>query len=731
MVNRSLLIRLCSAAALVVLGTTALLQVSGAAPAAGATGGAAPATTAGSSDPLYAWGDNFYGSLGDGTSTGPEQCGGASCSTTPVQVSLPSGVTPTAIAGGSSAAYAIGSDGKLYAWGDNASGELGDGNQTNSSTPVVVSLPSGVTPTAIAAGFYNGYAIGSDGRLYAWGDNSDGQLGDGGVSPNTCTRYPPCSTTPLRVQLPSGVTPTAIDGGSYNAFAIGSDGKLYAWGDNTFGSLGDGTTTTRATPVVVSLPSGVTPKAIAGGETAYAIGSDGNLYAWGNNGEGQLADGTSTGPQLCQDTVPPTPCSTIPVKVPLPSGVAPKAIAGDATAFATGTDGKLYAWGLNLLGELGDGSTTGPDTCFNGNSCSTAPVQVSLPSGVTPTAIGDGSVDGYAIGSDGNLYAWGDNASGELGDGTMTGSSTPVVVSFPVGSTPEVLSTEPYSESAYAIGTSQSPTAPVITSSICPATAYEGSPYTCAVTATGFPTPSLSAPGAPSGLSFTDHGNGTGTLSGDPTQTGSFPVTITASNGVGVPATQAFTLTVDPSTLPVITTDPLSQSVYAGETATFTAAATGTPTLTVQWQISVDKGTTWITVAGLTSPTFSGMPTLFLNGWEFRAVFTNGAGSATSAAATLTVLPDIAPVVTTQPISQSVPVGGTATFTAAATGTPTPTVQWQISVDRGSTWITVAGLTSPTFSGMPTLFLNGWEFRAVFTNGGGTAMTNAATLTVT
>jgi alpha-tubulin suppressor-like RCC1 family protein len=603
--------------ALMALGTTALSPFTSAASAAGSNGGAAPATTASGSDPLYAWGYNYYGELGDGTNSGPQKCGGVSpCSTTPVQVSLPSGVTATAIAGGSSAAYAIGSNGKVYAWGDNDFGELGDGTVTASSTPVVVSLPSGVTPTAIAAGFFNGYAIGSDGNLYAWGDNTFNQLGDGDISPDTCTRAPFCSTTPVRVLLPSGVTPTAIDGSGNTAFAIGSDGKLYAWGDNTYGTLGDGATTYRssATPVVVPLPSGVTPKAIAGGLAAYAIGSDGNLYAWGDNSYGQLGDGTSTGPQMCP-TEPATPCSTIPVEVSLPSGVTPTAIAaGSISGYAIGSDKNIYAWGD------GYGST---------------PVVVSLPSGVTPTAIGGGAFDGYAIGSDKNIYAWGDGAYGELGNGTTTGSATQVVVSFPPGSTPEILSTEPESISAYAIGTNPSPTAPVITST-CPTTVYQGSPYTCPVTATGFPTPSLSASGAPSGISFTDNGNGTGSLSGPPTESGSFPVTITASNGVGVPATQAFTLMVNPSTAPVITTDPLNQRVYSGATATFTAAASGTPTPTVVWQVSVNGGATWIDTA-VTTTTISGMPNAFENGWEFRAVFTNGGGSATTNAVTLTV----------------------------------------------------------------------------------------------
>jgi hypothetical protein len=87
-------------------------------------------------------------------------------------------------------------------------------------------------------------------------------------------------------------------------------------------------------------------------------------------------------------------------------------------------------------------------------------------------------------------------------------------------------------------------------------------------------------------------------------------------------------------------------------------------------------------------------------------------------------------VITTQPVSQSVSLGDTATFTAAARGYPAPTVEWQVSVDGGSSWIEVTGLNTPTISGVPTLFLNGWQFRAEFINAGGFAITRAVTLTV-
>ena len=155
---------------------------------------------------------------------------------------------------------------------------------TNSDTPVVVSLPSGVTPKAIAGGGGVGYAIGSDGILYAWGYNIYGQLGDGSTTN---------SDTPVPVALPSGVTAKAVTGGGGFAHAIGSDGKLYGWGlDNTANQVGDGSDTNQVSPVVITLAAGVTPTAVSDNlHTGYAIGSDGNIYAWGYGLAGELGDG--------------------------------------------------------------------------------------------------------------------------------------------------------------------------------------------------------------------------------------------------------------------------------------------------------------------------------------------------------------------------------------------------------------------------------------------------------
>ena len=346
------------------------------------------------------WGYGLDGEVGNGTTTLAQ--------TTPVNVSLPAGVTAQAIAAGLTNGYAIGSNGNLYAWGTGALGELGNGSTTNpETTPVTVSLPNGVTPKAIAAGAATGYAIGSDGNLYAWGYGPAGELGNG-----TTTLI---QSTPVTVWLPAGVTAKAITAGADSAYAIGSNGNLYAWGSGTEGELGNGTTTSiQSTPVTVSLPTGVTPKSIAAarGGTGYAIGSDGNEYAWGVGLVGQLGNGTVPANQLT------------PVPVSLPTGVTPKTIAaGAGTGYAIGSDGNLYAWGYGYDGELGNGTTT---------FIQTTPVTVSLPTGVT--AIAAGAYTGYAIGSDGNLYAWGSGLRGELGNGTTTFiQSTPVTVSLPAG----------------------------------------------------------------------------------------------------------------------------------------------------------------------------------------------------------------------------------------------------------------------------------------------------------
>ena len=190
----------------------------------------ASSARAADTEALYAFGDNTDGALGNGTTTDAY---------VPTVITLPGGVTPTAGAAGGDHSLVIGSNGVLYAWGLGTDGQLGNGTTTSSSTPVQVSLPAGVVPVAVAAGDDHSLALGSNGTLYAWGYNGYGQLGNG-----TKTN----EDTPVTVTFPSGVKATAIAAGTNFSLALGSDGNVYAWGDGNLGALGHGKQKRRRAP---------------------------------------------------------------------------------------------------------------------------------------------------------------------------------------------------------------------------------------------------------------------------------------------------------------------------------------------------------------------------------------------------------------------------------------------------------------------------------------------------
>jgi hypothetical protein len=197
-------------------------------------------------------------------------------------------------------------------------------------------------------------------------------------------------------------------------------------------------------------------------------------------------------------------------------------------------------------------------------------------------------------------------------------------------------------------------------------------------------------------------------------------------NSSGAPIIGAATLFA--ATVPVVTTEPVSQRVDAGTVATFSAAASGLPMPSVQWQASVDNGKTFVDIANATSTTLSFTTVSSESGGQYRAVFTNAAGRAVTAVATLTIGDE--PQVTTQPASQKVDAGAVVTFTAAAAGTPAPSIQWQVSSDEGSTFSPVASDTTDTLSFTTTAADDGNQYRAIFTSSSGSATTDTATLVV-
>jgi len=211
-----------------------------------------------------------------------------------------------------------------------------------------------------------------------------------------------------------------------------------------------------------------------------------------------------------------------------------------------------------------------------------------------------------------------------------------------------------------------------------------------------------------------------------------FRAVFTNSNGSSI--TTAATLTVTPGgpVGPSITQNPSSQTVTAGQPATFKALANGEPTPTVIWQVSTNGGASYNNIGWATSTTLSFTTVSSHNGFLFRAEFTNSAGIATSSSATLTVNSGgpVAPSVTQNPSNRTVAAGQPASFTALANGEPTPTVQWQVSTDGGANFSNIPSATSTTYSFTAAASDNGRRFRAVFTNSAGSAMTTAAILTV-
>lgn len=199
------------------------------------------------------------------------------------------------------------------------------------------------------------------------------------------------------------------------------------------------------------------------------------------------------------------------------------------------------------------------------------------------------------------------------------------------------------------------------------------------------------------------------------------------TNSIGVTTTNEVEIVV--LTAPAITYQPVHTTVADSATCVLSVTATGSPAPSYQWQSSTDGGTGWANISGATASLYSFTADIINSPLYYRVIATNPAGSVTSSAAEVTIV--IAPVITTQPSDLTIGEGATAAFTAAATGTPTPTVQWQASDNGVNTWTDIAGATSATYSFNATLLDTGKWYRALFTNVAGPASTVPAMLSVT
>jgi hypothetical protein len=209
---------------------------------------------------------------------------------------------------------------------------------------------------------------------------------------------------------------------------------------------------------------------------------------------------------------------------------------------------------------------------------------------------------------------------------------------------------------------------------------------------------------------------------------------VVVANSAGTLTSAAVTLTVNPTpAAAAISVQPANQAATAGSAAIFSVSVTGQPAPTLQWQRSTN-GSTWTDIPGANGASYNTGPVaLSQNGELFRVVATNASGSVTSSPATLTVTPAAAaPVITTQPAAQNVVAPATATFSAAASGVPTPAWQWQVSTDGGTTFSNIVGATSATYTTPATSAADdGKRYRVVASNASGTATSAAAPLSVT
>ena len=344
-----------------------------------------------SDNTVRCWGDNAYGELGTDWVL-PRVFN-------PVSVSGLTNVNYVVSGGSYSCALLL--DKTASCWGSNLSGQLGDGTQNDTFTPVpVAGLTNAIAITA-SHGRMDSYghtcALLSDNTVVCWGRNLVGQLGNGAYGAAADSYIPVAVKDPTNTTTLSGVV--AVGAGGWHSCALLNNGTVACWGDNTYGQLGMANTTTlSSTPVVVPNISTATQIAV-GAVSSCALLQNGTVQCWGNNGQGRLGNNSTT------DSYLPVPVSNITNAIAITAG------RGHACALLSG--GAVQCWGDNSSAMLGDGTTTN----------SSIPVSVS---GLTNAiSISAGSVHTCARLTDTSVKCWGNNSFGQVGPGSTTYSATP------------------------------------------------------------------------------------------------------------------------------------------------------------------------------------------------------------------------------------------------------------------------------------------------------------------
>jgi alpha-tubulin suppressor-like RCC1 family protein len=344
---------------------------------------------------MWTFGSNGSGQLGDGST---------SDRASPAQVAS-LGDDNAVVVCGEYFTVVLKSDGRVFAFGWNGHGELGDGSTSTRTSPVQASLPAGAEVTQLHAGHHYVLALRQDGTVLHWGDGTYGQAGDGGTSPQCVIPSAPgarCTPTPHQI-APLGSDNALVSGAGDTCLVLKADGALWAWGYNEFGQLADGTTTDRPTPAQISSVGTDNAFVTGGNYHVLLLKADGALMGWGYNRWGQLGNGNTDNQHS-------------PIAISVPGAPVVQVSAGYHESYATAADGTVYAWGKNDYYSLGDGTTT------NRHS----PVAVSGLQ-ADPAAQLATSHLGYhmlVLQPDGTAVGWGQNDHGQVGDGGTSNVQT-------------------------------------------------------------------------------------------------------------------------------------------------------------------------------------------------------------------------------------------------------------------------------------------------------------------
>lgn len=507
----------------------------------------APVVQADSVNLVTSWGSNLYGQLGNASNTDTNA---------PVPVTSSGalhGLTVEAISAGSYHACVLSTLQLAYCWGNDDEGQLGDGGSaTNTNQPVVVAMPSGVQFQQVSAGSSLTCAVATTGAGYCWGYGSTGAMGN-----DTTTNT---NVSPVAVTMPTGVTFSSISAGNQYACAVSSAGAGYCWGSGGNGETGLGSTSQVRVPGLIG---GLTFQAISAGENSTTCGltTTGTAYCWGFSGSGELGNGTISTTQ------------TLPVAVDTTGGrpaTYGQISVGRDHVCALTSGGAAWCWGGNTDGQLGNDSTTSQ----------TRPVAVTMPTGVTFTAIDAGAGFTCATGSDNRVYCWGRNVFGQLGIGSGAGSSTTPVAVVNTGALAAVRVSGVSAGGSYAMALgSQAPGAP--TSVVATAGQKQASVTWAAPSSNGGSTiTGYTVTSSPDGRTCSWTSGALGCTVTGLTAGTAYTFTVTATNNAGTSVASSPSAAVTPTASPGGGSSGGGSS-GGGSTSSPTPAPTATPTAAV------------------------------------------------------------------------------------------------------------------------------------------------------